>query len=230
MQDGKIGDFLRMQHLLAVEKGWIDNRVPEKGHMSLLWSIDEIGEVIAIIKKKGAAAIMENESVRAHFTEEIADVFMYFFDMMECYGITAEEFTAAYCAKFRRNMGRDWRENDALYEKSTGDFRYVQFCASVFGEKLSPTAAHLLESLKKTNLQTAICTDVPLPEGLDTDGIAVVSDMGMIPNGFTAAECLYCVPQESTAVPDGAHRFVLDLTACENAASGWGTLLGVLGF
>ena len=86
--------------------------------MSLLWSIDELGEVIAILKKKGAAAVMDNESVRAHFTEEIADVFMYLFDMMECYGITAEEFTEAFLAKFQRNLGRDWRENDALYEKS----------------------------------------------------------------------------------------------------------------
>ena len=113
MADARIGELLELQHRLAVEKGWIADRVPEKGHMSLLWSIDELGEVIAILKKKGAAAVMENESVRAHFTEEIADVFMYLFDMMECYGITAEEFTEAYLAKFRRNLGRDWRENDA---------------------------------------------------------------------------------------------------------------------
>ena len=95
MADARIGEFLEMQHRLAVEKDWIGDRVPEMGHMSLLWSIDELGEVIAILKKKGASAVMENESVRAHFTEEIADVFMYLFDMLECYGITAEEFTAA---------------------------------------------------------------------------------------------------------------------------------------
>ena len=129
MADARIGELLELQHRLAVEKGWIADRVPEKGHMSLLWSIDELGEVIAILKKKGAAAVMDNESVRAHFTEEIADVFMYLFDMMECYGITAEEFTEAYLAKFQRNLGRDWRENDALYEKSGSGIRYICFCA-----------------------------------------------------------------------------------------------------
>ena len=49
MADARIGEFLEMQHRLAGEKGWIGDRVPEMGHMSLLWSIDELGEVIAIL-------------------------------------------------------------------------------------------------------------------------------------------------------------------------------------
>ena len=228
MADARIGEFLEMQHRLAVEKGWIVDRVPEMGHMSLLWSIDELGEVIAILKKKGAAAVMENESVRAHFTEEIADVFMYLFDMMECYGITAEEFTEAYRAKFRRNMGRDWRENDALYEKSDSGIRYVCFAAAVFGDTVSQAAAHLLESLAKTNLVTAIASDT-VPAGLDSDGVALVSDMA-IPDGYTAAQCLFCVPDEKTEIPAGAERFLLRFDAPENAENGWGTLLSRLGF
>ncbi len=228
MADARIGEFLDMQHRLAVEKGWIRDRVPEMGHMSLLWSIDEIGEVIAILKKKGAAAIMENESVRAHFTEEIADVFMYLFDMMECYGITAEEFTEAYLTKFRRNMGRDWRENDALYEKSGSGIQYICFAASVFDGTISQAAAHLLESLTKTNLVTAIAANT-VPVGVDCDGITLTPAMS-IPDGYTAEQCLFCVPDEKTEIPCGAERFLLNFDSPEDAENGWGTLLSRLGF
>lgn len=227
MADARIGELLELQHRLAVEKGWIADRVPEKGHMSLLWSIDELGEVIAILKKKGAAAVMENESVRAHFTEEIADVFMYLFDMMECYGITAEEFTEAYLAKFRRNLGRDWRENDALYEKSGSGIRYICFAASVFGNRIPP-AAHLLESLTKTDLALAVAADA-LPAGLDADGIALASGM-TIPAGYAPSQCLFCVSDAQTEIPTGAKRFILDFDAPEDAENGWGTLLSRLGF
>ena len=227
MADARIGELLELQHRLAVEKGWIADRVPEKGHMSLLWSIDELGEVIAILKKKGAAAVMENESVRAHFTEEIADVFMYLFDMMECYGITAEEFSEAYLAKFRRNLDRDWRENDALYEKSGSGIRYICFAASVFGNRISP-AAHLLESLTKTDLALAVAADA-LPAGLDADGIALASDM-TIPAGYAPSQCLFCVSDAQTEIPTGAERLILDFDAPEDAENGWGTLLSRLGF
>lgn len=116
MADGKISEFLEMQRCLAEAKGWTGSRCPECGHMSLLWSIDELGEVIAIIKKKGADAIMNDEAVRSHFTEECADTFMYLFDMLLSYRITADEFTAAYVEKFKRNMGRSWNENKIMYE------------------------------------------------------------------------------------------------------------------
>ena len=59
---------------------------------------------------------MENPHVRAHFVEETADVFMYLFDMMEAFGVTPEEFSRAYTAKFERNMGRSWEENKNKYE------------------------------------------------------------------------------------------------------------------
>ena len=112
----ELAEFLKMQHVLAVEKGWIDGRTPDGGPFSLLWSMDELGEAISIIKKKGSGGIMENPSVREHFIEEVADHFMYMFDMMECYSITAEEFEAAYVKKFERNMGRSWSENRHMYE------------------------------------------------------------------------------------------------------------------
>ena len=43
---------------------------------------------------------------RAHLTEELADVLMYFGDVLLCYGVTPEELKAAYEAKFRKNMTR----------------------------------------------------------------------------------------------------------------------------
>ena len=110
----EFGDFLKMQHDLAVEKGWIWDRTPENGPFSLLWSMDELGEAISIIKKKGSYGIMENPAVREHFVEEVADHLMYIFDMMECYSITAEEFTDIYVKKYERNMGRSWSENRAV--------------------------------------------------------------------------------------------------------------------
>ena len=47
------------------------------GRESLLWMIEEIGEVIAIIKNKKEKEIMENQEIREKFVEEIADVYMY---------------------------------------------------------------------------------------------------------------------------------------------------------
>ncbi len=114
----ELGEFLKMQHTLAVEKGWMKDRDPEHGAFSLLWSIDELGEAISIIKKKGADGIMHNPAVRERFVEEIADHLMYVFDMMECFGITAEECTEVYVKKFERNLGRSWTENEMMYENA----------------------------------------------------------------------------------------------------------------
>lgn len=150
--DGKISQFLKMQHDLAVEKGWIDSRTPEHAPFSILWSIDELGEAIAIIKKKGADGIMNNESVREHFVEEVADTFMYLFDMMESYGITADEFTRAYVKKYERNMGRSWHENDAMYEKC----RWQLVIFDLTGEL--PVTPRLLEVFSKTELKLAAVT------------------------------------------------------------------------
>ena len=115
MADCKVSEFLEMQHELCVKHNW-GERTPENGHYSLLWSVGELGEMSEILKKKGPDAIMENPAVRAHFVEETADHLMYIFDMMEAFGITAEEFSDAYIAKWQKNMGRSWEENKKLYE------------------------------------------------------------------------------------------------------------------
>ncbi len=79
---------------------------PETGQNSLLWLMIELGEVADIIKKKGSAKVMEDSSVRADFIEELADVLMYYNDVMLCFGISVEELKGIYLEKHRRNMER----------------------------------------------------------------------------------------------------------------------------
>ena len=78
----------------------------EIGQNKLLWMIGEIGEVIDIIKKNGGKKAAEDEIIRASLVEEMADVLMYFNDVMLCYGITEGEIKNAYIDKFERNMKR----------------------------------------------------------------------------------------------------------------------------
>ena len=79
---------------------------PEIGQNKLLWMIGEIGEVIDIVKKNGGEMACTNERIRHDLVEEMADVLMYFNDVMLCYGITEEEMKKAYVEKFERNMTR----------------------------------------------------------------------------------------------------------------------------
>ncbi|MDE6606134.1 MAG: nucleotide pyrophosphohydrolase [Lachnospiraceae bacterium] len=78
----------------------------ETGKNKLLWLMTELGEVIDIIKKQGDQKIMEEEEVRTHFIEEMADVLMYFNDVMLCYDISVEELKKIYLEKHHRNMDR----------------------------------------------------------------------------------------------------------------------------
>ena len=105
MADFKVSELLGMQHALCERHHWGPRR-PEDGHKSLLWSIGEIGEITEILKKKGHAAVMDNPAVRAHFVEEMADVLMYYGDVMLCFGITSEELAQAYRDKYHINMNR----------------------------------------------------------------------------------------------------------------------------
>lgn len=117
MSDLRISDMLNYQKaLLEKHTGDWNPHEPKYGRDSLLWSIEEMGEVIAIIKKKGEQAIMENPHVRAHFLEEISDVLMYWIDMLDCFGITAEELSEAFEKKAHRNFNRTWEENKVMYE------------------------------------------------------------------------------------------------------------------
>ncbi len=78
----------------------------EIGQNKLLWMIGEIGEVIDIVKKNGGAKASTDVEIRKDLIEELADVLMYYNDVLLCYGITPEELKKAYEEKFRRNMDR----------------------------------------------------------------------------------------------------------------------------
>ena len=48
----------------------------------------------------------QDVELRAHLIEELADVLMYYNDIMLCYGISAEELKQSYISKFEKNMKR----------------------------------------------------------------------------------------------------------------------------
>ena len=107
MKDISISEMMEMQRVL--QEKYFDKwggLSPEKGRSTLLWMIGEAGEVADIIKKKGDRAIMEDPEIRAHFIEEMADVLMYFHDLMLSYSITPEDMANTYHEKFEKNMKR----------------------------------------------------------------------------------------------------------------------------
>ena len=76
------------------------------GKNKLLWMVGEIGEVVDIVKKNGGTKAAEDPALREHLIEEMADVLMYYNDVMLCYGITADELKKSYEQKFEKNMKR----------------------------------------------------------------------------------------------------------------------------
>lgn len=83
---------------------------PKYGRNFILFMIEEIGETIAIIKKKSEAEIMENPAVRERFIEELGDVMMYYMDVLNRFKITPQEFSNIYREKFESNMNRDYEK------------------------------------------------------------------------------------------------------------------------
>ena len=81
------------------------------GRNFLLWMIEEMGEVISIIKKKGDKEIMENKDVRKDFVEEMSDVLMYYNETLLRYNISADEISKAYIEKHNKNMKRNYKED-----------------------------------------------------------------------------------------------------------------------
>ena len=102
-----ISEMLEMQKTLQEKyKDKWEALSPRVGRNQLLWMIGEIGEVIDIIKKNGDEKAVEDEILRKDLVEEMADVLMYFNDVLLCYGISEEELKTAYTEKFERNMKR----------------------------------------------------------------------------------------------------------------------------
>ncbi len=116
--DLTISQMMQMQQeLFAVHKDNWSPREPEYGKDHILYMIEEIGEAIAILKKKGSRAVMSDPGVRAAFLQEMSDVLMYYTDILLCCHITPEEMAKAYQHKHTRNMERDYiREYEELYQ------------------------------------------------------------------------------------------------------------------
>ena len=107
MQDFSINEMLEMQRTLQEKyKDKWEGISPEVGKNKLLWMIGEVGEVIDIVKKTGYKETGMNEEDRHNLVEELADVLMYYNDVLLCYGISAEELKETYTSKFQKNMKR----------------------------------------------------------------------------------------------------------------------------
>ena len=95
---------------------------PDAAKDKFMWAIGEMGEVIDIFKKRGVDQVMQDEETRTHFVEEMVDVFMYLADVLNCTGVTAEEFADVYERKHAYNMKRDYvKANRRMFEEGTHD-------------------------------------------------------------------------------------------------------------
>lgn len=109
MADIKISDMMQMQRdLWEAHKDTWSPLEPEYGRDSILFMIEEIGECVAILKKKGNAAAANDPEIKSRFVEEMSDVLMYYTDVLLRYGVTAEEISEAYINKHNKNMGRNY--------------------------------------------------------------------------------------------------------------------------
>ena len=102
-----IEEMMKMQKDLQEKyKDKWEHISPEAGKHKLLWMIGEIGEVIDIIKKNGDIKSVEDTEVRKRLVEELADVLMYYNDVLLCYDISPAELKEIYTEKFKTNMTR----------------------------------------------------------------------------------------------------------------------------
>lgn len=107
MADFTIGQMQQMQKALQEKYKHIWEPIcPEIGQNKLLWMVGELGEVIDIVKKNGGQKACTDPELRRDLIEEMADVLMYYNDIMLCYGITEEELKHSYEEKFAKNMKR----------------------------------------------------------------------------------------------------------------------------
>ncbi len=107
MSDFGINEMLEMQKQLQKKyKDKWGGLSPDVGQNQMLWMIGEIGEVIDIIKKNGGVKASTDHAWRKDLIEELADVLMYYNDILLCYGITADELKQSYVNKFEKNMKR----------------------------------------------------------------------------------------------------------------------------
>ncbi len=120
-KDLTISEMKHMQEeLQEAHKNEWSKASPNDAKNHILYMVEEIGECISIIKKKGIEQIMENPEIRARFLEEITDVQNYYIEVLNRLEITPEEFSSAYIEKHNINMTRNYKkDNDTKYNKRT---------------------------------------------------------------------------------------------------------------
>ena len=69
--------------------------------------------MIDVVKKTAPPRLTVPSLARDCFVEEMADVAMYFFDVLLCTGVSAEEFSHAYYTKQQHNLKRNYRRDNA---------------------------------------------------------------------------------------------------------------------
>ena len=103
-------DMQEMQQALQARyAGWWEPIDPEHGKNKILWLMAELGEAIQVVKRHSVQEVMTKGEVRHDLVEEMADVLMFYNDVLLCYGITPEELEEVYRAKHERNMTR-WKK------------------------------------------------------------------------------------------------------------------------
>ncbi len=106
-EDFGLNEMLEMQRTLQEKyKDKWKPICPDRGKEQLLWMIGEMGEVIDIVKKNGVEKAVRDKTLKAALVEEMADVLMYYNDVLLCFEISPEELKEAYTNKFERNMKR----------------------------------------------------------------------------------------------------------------------------
>ena len=115
--DLTISQMLRFQQeLFEKHKDSWSPLEPEYGKDSILYMIEEVGEAIAVLKKKGSTAVMEDLAVREAFLSEMADVLMYYHDVLLRFHVTPEEISQAFVNKHNYDMTRNYsREYEEQY-------------------------------------------------------------------------------------------------------------------
>ena len=107
MSEFTINEMKEMQKILQEKyKDKWEGISAEVGQNKLLWMVGEIGEVIDIVKKHSGLKASQDEDLRKDLIEELADVLMYYNDVLLCYDISSEELKTAYVHKFEKNMKR----------------------------------------------------------------------------------------------------------------------------
>ncbi len=99
------------ERLQARYAGWWEPVDAEHGRNKMLWMLAEMGEAIQVVKRGSSPELMMPGEKRSELVEELADVLMYFNDILLCYDISPDEFERVYRAKHERNLSR-WKKPD----------------------------------------------------------------------------------------------------------------------